>query len=381
MSARIWKLGALLGVMAVFSARGQESRPQIPFLLGADVSMAPKLEEQGVVYKDGGKPKDIFAIFRDHGATCIRLRIFVNPNGRGGVVNDTAYTIALAKRVKAAGLLFSLDFHYSDTWADPAHQQTPAAWKDLSFPQLVEKTRDYTAETLKAFRDAGVTPDIIQIGNEITHGLLWPMGALGSKNVPEDVAFDHVAELLKADVQGIHLALGDDTRTKIMIHIDGGDATGTAKWFFDGITSRHVPFDMIGLSYYPFWGGGLPSVKKTFEMLAKTYGKPIIIAETAYPFEESTVWKGQRKSLAWPLTLEGQKQYLADLLKLVRETPNGLGAGLLYWYPESVPPKDSLERMWNNGEAAMFDHDGNALPAFDAYGNASAPVEHIATKN
>jgi arabinogalactan endo-1,4-beta-galactosidase len=103
-------------------------------------------------------------------------------------------------------------------------------------------------------------------------------------------------------------------------------------------------------------------------MAAKAYGKPIVIAETAYPFANSHNLEGRRKSFAWPLTPAGQKQYLEALLQIVRETPNGLGAGVLYWYPESVPPKHSGERMWNNGDAAMFDHDGKALPVFDAFG-------------
>jgi arabinogalactan endo-1,4-beta-galactosidase len=367
-----WKLAVLIGLMPALPGHSQEFHPQVPFLLGGDISMAPKLESQGVVYKDSGKPKDIFAIFHDRGATCVRLRVFVQPNGKGGVVNDTAYTIALGKRVKAAGLLFSLDFHYSDTWADPGQQRTPAAWRDLSLPQLVDQTRDYTADTLKAFKDAGVTPDVVQIGNEITHGLLWPMGALTAKGVSEDVAFDRVAELLKADVDGIHRALGNDTSTKIMIHIDGADATNTVKWFFDHITARHVPFNMIGLSYYPTWGSNLSHVKATLEMAAKAYGKPIVIAETAYPFADSPALTGRKKSFNWPLTPDGQKQYLEDLIQLVRETPGGLGAGVLYWYPESVPPKTSSEPMWNGGNEAMFDQDGNALPAFDVFRDATA---------
>jgi arabinogalactan endo-1,4-beta-galactosidase len=370
MTVSLGKAVVLAALTSLLSAAAQPTSARSPFLFGGDISMAPKLEEEGVVYKDAGQPKDIFAIFHDRGATCVRLRLFVQPNGRGGVVNDTSYTIALAKRVKAAGLLFSLDFHYSDTWADPSHQQTPAAWRNLSFPQLVEKTRDYTAETLKAFRDAGVTPDVVQIGNEITYGLLWPMGDLRRKDVSEDTSFDHVADLLKADVEGIHLALGANTPTRIMIHIDGADATDTVRWFFDHITNRHVPFDMIGLSYYPFFGNSLDHVKKTFEMAALTYGKPIVIAETAYPFVEAPTWNGQRKSLTRPLTPAGQKLFLEDLLQLVRATPHGLGGGILYWYPESVPPKNTLGRMWNDGNAAMFDHDGNALPVFDVFREA-----------
>jgi len=369
MLTHLRKMATMMGLMSTVAGHALD----FPYLLGGDISMAPKLEEQGVVYKDGGQPKDIFAIFHDRGATCVRLRLFVQPNGKGSVVNDTAYTIALAKRVKAAGLLFSLDFHYSDTWADPGLQRIPAAWRDLSFPQLVNQTRDYTAETLKAFKAAGVTPDVIQIGNEITHGLLWPMGALGKKGDSEEAGFDRVAELLKADVEGIHLALGNDTPTKIMIHIDGADATHTVQWFFDHITARHVPFDMIGLSYYPTWGGDLSQVKATLAMAAKAYGKPIVIAETAYPFVDSPGLEGRKKSFKWPLTPEGQKQYLEALLKVVRETPSGLGAGVLYWYPESVPPKNSTEGMWNNGDAAMFDHDGNTLPVFDAFRAVPSP--------
>ena len=373
MITTLWKAAILAVIVSLAPARGQDSHGPLPFLFGGDVSMASKLESDGVVYKDGGKPKDIFAIFHDHGATCIRLRLFVHPNGKGGVVNDIPYTIALARRVKAAGLLFSLDLHYSDSWADPGQQRTPAAWRDFTFPQLVRQTQDYTEQTLKAFRDAGVTPDVVQIGNEITHGLLWPMGSLGSKTVPKDAAFDRVADLLKADGRGLHLALGDDTATKILIHIDGADATGTVKWFFDNITRRHVPFDMIGLSYYPFSSASLDHVKQTLDLAGKAYGKPIIIAETAYPYAESHIWSGQRKSFAWPLTPEGQKQYLLALLQVVRATPNGLGAGILYWYPESVPAPDGRE-SWNGGLAAMFDHDGNALPAFDAFAAPTAPT-------
>ena len=361
MLSPVLKVAALLALMLPCHA----DDAAFPQMFGADVSMASKLEEKGVVYKDGGQPKDIFAIFKDHGATCIRLRLFVNPDGKGGVVNDLPYTIALAKRVKAAGLVFSLDLHYSDTWADPGHQITPAAWRNLTFPQLVDQVRDYTATTLKAFRDAGVTPDVVQIGNEITHGMLWPQGQI--KGHQDDTDFDHLADLLKAGAQGVHLALGDDTKTKIMIHIDRGDATSRVKWFFDHITARHVPFDMIGLSYYPFWSGPLDHLKATLVMAAKTYGKPIIVAETAYPFVDSPSWKGQNKSFDFALTPDGQKQYLEALVRIVRETPDGLGAGVLYWYPESVPIKDGGGAVWYGGNAAMFDHDGNALPAFDTF--------------
>ena len=139
------------------------------------------------------------------------------------------------------------------------------------------------------------------------------------------------------------------------------------KWFFDGITARQVPFDMIGLSYYPFWCTSLPDLKTTLNMAATTYHKPIIVAETAYPFVDAAVWKGQRKSFDFPLTPQGQKAFLTALIRVVKETPDGLGAGVLYWYPESVPAPRNPTETWNEGDCAMFDHKGNALPVFDAF--------------
>jgi len=373
MTTPLWKAAALFAAGPCLSAYGQQDPSHFHghlVLSGGDVSAAADEERQGVVFKDHGQPEDIFKIFKDHGATCIRLRLFVNPHGRGGTFNDLPYTIALAKRVKAAGLLFSLDLHYSDTWADPQHQITPAAWQQLAFPQLVDQVRTYTEQTLQAFQAAGVTPDVVQIGNEITHGLLWPLGHVDPNGANQDVQFDHVAALLKAGIEGVHLALGKDTPTKILIHIDGADATKTALWFFDNITRRQVPFDMIGFSYYPFSSDKLSTVKRTFQLVATKYGKPMIIAETGYPFVDSPLWKGQHRSFAFPLTPEGQKQYLQTLIEIVHDAPNGLGAGVLYWFPESVPaPGASGWHTWNGGDAAMFDHNGNALPSFEAFGS------------
>jgi arabinogalactan endo-1,4-beta-galactosidase len=333
------------------------------FLLGGDISLAPKLEEHGVVFKDNGAAEDIFKIFRAHNANCVRLRLFVHPDGRNGVVNDLPYTIALAQRVKAAGLLFSLDFHYSDTWADPAHQTRPAAWKDLSFPELVIKARQYTAETLRAFKDAGVPPDVVQIGNEITNGMMWPGTDFEDKSTSDSIHFDRLAQLLAACGEGVHLGLGPDSRTKIMIHLSSGSQKAITQWFFDNITKRRVAFDIIGLSYYPFWAGNLDQLKETLRFTALTYGKPVAVVETAYPHEDSPEWKG-KKNLVWPHTPDGQRIYLHDLIAAVRETPRGLGAGVLYWYPESIAGSPG---SWFEGQLALFDRNGNALPALQEF--------------
>ena len=363
-----WLLSLLISAFNFLPANLSQAAERLPFLLGADVSLAPSIEQAGVIFKDAGKPTDIYQIFRAHGANCIRLRIFVHPNGKDGVVNDLAYTLSLAKRVKAAGLLFSLDFHYSDTWADPGHQSTPAAWQNLLLPQLTDQIRDYTAQVIRAFEDAGTPPDLVQIGNEITIGLLWPVGKLAVKGVPEDVGFDQMALLLKAGIAGVKLGVGTKPMPPIMLHIDGGENQGRARWFFDHLTRCNVPFDLIGLSYYPFYKGTLTDLGQTLDFVARTYHKPVAVVETAYlTADDPSIKPADRVGMPFPLTPRGQEQFLQALIQTVRATPDNLGAGVLYWYPESVPVKSPAVDAWYGGNAALFDHQGNALPAFAAF--------------
>ena len=148
------------------------------FLLGADISMLARLEQRGAIYREDGKPQDAIHVFTHHGWNCFRLRLFVDPNGQGGVVNSLDYTRVLARRIKDAGATFILDIHYSDTWADPQHQVKPAAWKDLPFEALEKKVHDYTESVIAQLKSDGCLPQIVQIGNEITPGMLWPDGQL-----------------------------------------------------------------------------------------------------------------------------------------------------------------------------------------------------------
>jgi arabinogalactan endo-1,4-beta-galactosidase len=324
----------------------------------------PQYEALGIVFKDDGKSKPALQIFRDHGANCVRLRLFVNPNGRGEAVNDLPYTIALAKRAKALGFLILLDLHYSDTWADPGHQIIPAAWKDLALPELMNQVRDYTAQVVKALADAGAAPDMVQIGNEINRGLLRPLGGFDDKTAPESVAFDHIADLLKAGAQGVHQALGDPCPARVIVHLANAERTEGIKKILDNLTQRQVPFDMVGLSYYPALGGTLSRVTATLNLIAATYKKPISIVETAYPWRPSEA-RSKVPSMVWPQTPEGQKQYLLDLAKTLRAVPNGLGAGFFYWHPDSVPA-GSLP-LWQQGDMALFDDSDNALVAISAF--------------
>lgn len=211
------------------------------YAVGADLSFLKQTEDRGTVFKDGGVAKPGLEIFKGHGYNWIRLRLFHTPTQ---LPNNLEYTISLAKTAHQLGFHFLLDYHYSDTWADPGKQFIPKAWEGLSHEQMVNAVRDYTRDTIIAFRQAGVLPDMVQIGNEVTNGILWPDGKL-----PDH--WDHFVDFLKAGIAGVEAGAGDQPHPRIMIHIDrGGDPVKT-KWFFDKLNSYGVPYDVIGQSYYP----------------------------------------------------------------------------------------------------------------------------------
>lgn len=333
------------------------------FLLGGDISMLSRVEELGGVFRENGRRGDFLAILKRHGCNCFRLRLFVNPNYKNAVVNDLPYTLALGGRIKAAGLELLLDFHYSDTWADPGHQSKPAAWRDLDFEALEKKVEDYSASVIAEFRKRRALPDIVQVGNEITPGMLWPDGRLGGKGSSER-QWDRFARLLKAAIRGVRKPLGRADDVRIMIHIDRGGDRRRTRWFFDNIEKRNVPFDVVGLSYYPWWHGSMDALRKNLHETAAAYGKDILVVETAYPYRGEKWWKN-KKNMAWPVSPEGQHAFLVDLVRTVRRTPGARGAGVIYWYPESIPVEGL--RVWNGGATALFDARGNALPAVEAF--------------
>jgi len=363
---------AALVLAAPLAGRGETagpSRERGRFLAGADISMLPRIEELGGAFRAGGAPGDLLGMLKTSGCTAARVRLFVNPDYRDGTVNDLPYTLALAARIKAAGLALVLDLHYSDTWADPGHQTKPAAWSSLDFEGLERAVEAYTAEVVRAFRDAGALPDIIQIGNEVTAGMLWPDGRLDASGDTE-AQWDRFARLLEAGVRGARSPLARGETLRVMIHIDrGGDRRGT-KWFFDHLLEQGVPFDVIGLSYYPWWHGSLDELRENLAATAAAYGTDVMIVETAYPYRGEEWWKA-RPNMAWPISPEGQRAFLADVAAAVRGAPGGRGAGILYWYPESIPVP-GLE-PWEGGALALFDSRGEALPGLAALGAAGGP--------
>ncbi|SDR74246.1 glycosyl hydrolase 53 family protein [Opitutus sp. GAS368] len=330
-------------------------RPVLAYAIGADLSFLRQAEARGTVFKDQGAARPGLQIFRDHGYNWIRLRIFPTPDE---LPNDLAYTLALAREAKQLGFKFLLDFHYSDTWADPAKQFLPAAWTGKSHAELVNLIHDYTRDTIRAFREAGVMPDMVQPGNEIINGMLWPDGRLPAQ-------WDHLAALLKSAIAGVDAGRGDAPRPRIMIHIDrGGDRAGTQA-FFDQCLARGVDFDVIGQSYYPWWHGSILDLRENLAFMAETYRKDIIVVETAYNWRPAEYKSG---GAPFPETPEGQRGFLDEVNRAVLATPHGLGKGVFWWEPAV-----SLSPIHSRG---MFDAEGNALPVisvFDRFARGHPP--------
>ncbi len=339
------------------------------FIRGVDISFTPLIEDLGGKYTINGMAKDALDIFKENGVNYIRLRIWHTPaNGYCGLKETLDY----AKRIKEKGFKFLLDFHYSDSWADPGKQTKPAAWTNLSFDVLKDSVYSYTKNVMIALKNQNTKPDMVQVGNEITGGMLWPDGKLyGVGNQDEQLI--KFAELVKAGINGVKDAV-DTTPVKIMIHIDlGGDNNG-AVYFYSRLISQNVDFDVIGLSYYPWWHGKLTNLTVNLNDLAQRFGKEIIVAETAYPWTTqyendgvgNIVGSGTTLLQDYPATVKGQKDYLINLVKLIRQTANGKGVGFFYWEPAYISVRP-LGSSWEN--LTVFDFNGEALESINAFKN------------
>ena len=328
--------------------------------------MLTATERQGAVFKDEGRVKELVRLMKDNGCNCFRVRLFVNPTGRGGVIQDVPYVIDLARRIKQSGSLFVLDLHYSDTWADPGKQFKPKAWGNLHFNDLVSQIETYTADVISQFKKENLLPDIVQIGNEIDGGFLWPEAQLYLKDADREVQLKKFAKLLKAAIRGLKKAIGPSSRVQIMIHISSGGNKGRTEYFFKNIESQKIPYDIIGLSYYPWWHGTIDDLKANFEHTANLFNKDILLAETAFPYHEMSFGRAPFQGPFFcPVSIEGQKEFLDQVIETVQSTPNNHGLGVLWWYPESVPIENQW--IWNGGATALFDKNGNALPSMRSF--------------
>jgi arabinogalactan endo-1,4-beta-galactosidase len=256
-----------------FAQSSNTNKSDTEKIIGADISFLPQLEDNGEKFSVDGKQEDAIQILKEKGFNWIRLRIFVNPAADSGYSPkkgycDLANTEKMAMRIKAAHMKFLLDFHYSDFWADPGKQFKPAAWKDLSFVDLTKALHDYTKDVMLALLKQGTPPDMVQIGNEITHGMLWPDGNFSHP--------DSLAALLKAGIDAVKEV---SPSTKIMLHLADGGENKESRNILNTLIARGVQFDVIGESYYPFWHGPIDSLKNNLNDLSLRYKQDVIVAE------------------------------------------------------------------------------------------------------
>ena len=250
------------------------------FIRGVDISRLLLIEDNGGIYTKSGIQKDVLEIFTDHHINYVRLRIWHTP---ADGYCDLNKTLIMAQRIKNAGLKLMLDFHYSDTWADPGHQTKPAVWENISFQALKDSIHRYTSHVITALKSQNTLPDMVQIGNEIRCGMLWDEGRVcGQFDTPEQ--WTQFVELIKEALRGVNENVTPDDTVKTVIHIDCGGNNLASRWFFDNLFLYDVDFDIIGLSYYPWWQGTLSDLEYNTHDLAQRYDKDVIIVETAYPW-------------------------------------------------------------------------------------------------
>ena len=335
--------------------------------VGGDISMLTKYENAGVVYKDkNGNAVQPLPFFKEQGLNAMRVRLFVDPSQDNdkAVCQDLEYVKALGKRIKDQGMAFMLDFHYSDTWADPGKQWTPDVWKTLSDAELYEKIYEYSKDCLQQLKDAGATPDFIQTGNEISYGMMWgTKAAVGSNTVNRcytnspEANWTRFFNLLKKAGQACR---EECPNAKIIIHSERTPKPSVLTDFFDRMKNAEIDYDIIGLSYYPEHHGNLATLETALTSLEnKNYGKDIMIVETGYSYAWS-IGGEYDYTATYPYTEEGQRQFTADLIAKL----NGHSSvkGLFWWWPEDNGNKGVTSSWWN---AALYNHNtGQPYAAF-----------------
>ncbi|WP_026487441.1 glycosyl hydrolase 53 family protein [Caldanaerobius polysaccharolyticus] len=368
------------------------------FIKGADVSMLAQIEQNGGKFYDSGVRKDCLKILKDHGVNWIRLRIWNNPkdaNGiwLGGGNNDEERTIYMAKRAKDLGLKILLDFHYSDFWADPGKQNKPAAWVNDSGEKLQQDVYDFTAKVIRDLKNNGVIPDMVQIGNEIDNGILWPDGKISGTG---SGGYSGLAALLE---QGIKAVRDNDPnkndpekKIKIMLHLSRGGDNALYRSFFDNLIYKQglTDFDVIGLSYYPYWSGTLEELKYNINDISQRYNKYVVIAETAYAFTldnadttENNFGVKEEAIGGYKASVQGQATAVRNIMEVVSQVPDNKGLGVFYWEPDWIPVagagwKTDEGNAWEN--QAMFDFQGNALPSIDVFNLVSGAQGSVAPR-
>jgi len=305
---------------------------------GADVSWTSEIEANGYKYYNrSGVQKDIFAIMKEQGMTAARLRVWVNP--AQGWYNSSQDVVAKAKRAKAAGLSVMIDFHYSDSWADPGQQTKPAAWSGYTFTQLMDAVYNHTTAVLQAVKDAGVTPLWVQVGNETSNGMLWNDGKASTN-------MKNYAWLTNT---GYNATKSIFPSAKVVVHLANCFKNADNRWLFDGLVANGASFDVLGFSDYPTnvsgstWQTINSSCLTNLNDMVSRYGKEVMISEIGVPWDNASA-----------------QTIVKDMVTKVGQVTGGKGIGIFYWEPEARPG-------WSGYTMGAMDANGKATAAWDAF--------------
>ncbi|WP_291132821.1 glycoside hydrolase family 53 protein [Flavobacterium sp. UBA7682] len=310
------------------------------FAKGADVGWLPQMEATGYKFYDSdGSEKDCLQLLKDRGMNSIRLRVWVNPNDdKASGHCSAAETVVMALRAQKMGFRIMINFHYSDSWADPAKQFKPKAWEKHSFPELLNDVYNHTFDVINALKVAGVTPEWVQVGNEIPGGMMWPEGSTDN--------WKQLGQLLN---KGYDAVKAVDKNIKVIVHVDEGNNNAKFRKFFDNATEQKVRYDVIGLSYYPYWikkdySETIADLQFNLNDMAKRYGKEVMIVEVGGEDDK----------------VQNTYELLAATIKAVKNVPNNKGIGVLYWEPQGA-------RSWSHYALSAWQADGKPSPALDAF--------------
>lgn len=333
---------SLVIALAFTSCKSKMTSEKGSFSKGADVGWLPQMEATGYKFYDAdGSEKDCLQLLKDRGINTVRLRVWVNPNDdKASGHCSPEETVVMAVRAQKMGMRIMINFHYSDSWADPGKQNKPAAWAKHSFPELLNDVYNHTYDVLKLLKKAGVTPEWVQVGNEIPGGMLWPEGHTDN--------FPQLAQLLN---KGYEATKAIDSKIKVIVHLDEGNKNEKFRWFFDKATELNVKYDVIGLSYYPFWlktdyKENIADLENNLKDMASRYNKEVMVVEVGgdYTLEQNT------------------KELLEATIKAVKSVPDNKGLGVIYWEPQGA-------KSWSHYQLNAWLDNGKPSPALDAFKN------------
>ena len=357
---------------------------QDEFVMGVDLSYVNQVEDFGGVFKEDNQVKDVYQIFKNNGANAVRLRLWHNPQWINKVYGEGAKLYSgfddvkkSIQRAKENSLAVNLDFHYSDFWADPTHQQVPAAWKNITDLQvLCDSVYQYTYQVMNALQKEGLMPEMVQIGNETNCGMMLQEG--NASFPPLSICegnWQNFGKVLNAGIQAVR-DVDSIAQTSTIIALHVADPVNL-DWWFKGIIEKAgvTDFDVAGFSYYPHFHKeisfeALPSLVTKLKADIK---KDVMILETAYPFtlenndEYGNIFGKDSAIDGYPISVEGQRSFLIDLTQNMLDAG---AAGVMYWEPAWIA--SDMKDMWGHGSgwdnAVLFDFSGNATPAMDYLG-------------